>query len=759
MRDSSNHLKHRTTFTYATIILSGALLSGLVFFNAQQVERLTLQLIDQQIPTLSLIKQLNAALSEQERVVYEYYATDDSSTFEHAFSHSSKEIDQDILKLASIFQGSTDIPKLQAQQQQMVKLAIHFDGNMRSNQTDWDLAREILTEITRSRMSVKPSLTSLEALTAKNADTGYYRVIQQLNNTNLIVVVYSLAILIIALMVGRYIQGYLDMLAKSRRLALVSERNPNPILSINDSSQVSYYNPATMALLGHLQLKPSQVDHLIPKDFLAMKKKLACDDVHFVNFEQTYQDRTYNCQLHWLKDINNYDLHFTDITSRKQAERKLSYQAFHVQETGLFNKLKLVEDINFQIANQQTCDFLMGLVELRKFNHIVAASGITAAEKVIAGLTDKLIKLLKQQNGSWQADLYQINESTFAILVNGQAAQAHIEDIYFAIEQVIERPLMTPYGEFSIELDMGFCRYPEHGDCHEALLQHARMALDEAIATEHTSLVMYCDRLCAKLDRATMLSQLLRKALSNNEFELYFQPQLAIRGNSIVGMETLIRWQNKGEFISPAEFIPLAEQTGLIIPIGEWILQQACQTAMVWRQQGNADLTIAVNISPRQFRHPGFINLVSKSLKVSGLPAKHLELEITEGVIMHDEKDTIAVLHSLKQLGVQLSIDDFGTGYSSLSYLKRFPIDKLKVDQSFVKDMHTNAEDKAIIRTIVELGKNLGLKLIAEGVEEQAHYEYLVSIGCDEIQGYWLSKPLPADQVYDFLIDSPKAAG
>ena len=219
----------------------------------------------------------------------------------------------------------------------------------------------------------------------------------------------------------------------------------------------------------------------------------------------------------------------------------------------------------------------------------------------------------------------------------------------------------------------------------------------------------------------------------------------------MIGIETLVRWRHDDNIVSPAEFIPLAEQSGLIVPIGQWILQQACIFTSKLVRQGFSDIVVAVNVSPRQFSHPGFIQSVKSVLADNQLPAKNLELEITEGVIMHNEEGTLAALHQLKSLGIQLSIDDFGTGYSSLSYMKRFPVDKLKIDQSFIRDMHQNAEDKALVKTIVTMGKSLGLTLIAEGVEESEHVEFLREIACDEIQGYWFSRPLEADDLLKFL--------
>ncbi len=291
-----------------------------------------------------------------------------------------------------------------------------------------------------------------------------------------------------------------------------------------------------------------------------------------------------------------------------------------------------------------------------------------------------------------------------------------------------------------------------HSEDRNNLIKSAHMALTVASQNEHENFAIYDIAFIKGVQRQNELVDKLRHALNHKELFLVFQPQLDLQSNRVTGIETLIRWQHEDKIISPAEFIPLAEQSGLIVPIGQWILEQACQFAKQLVELGYKDIVVAVNVSPRQFSHPQFCQTVQRVLKEVNLPARNLELEITEGVFMHNEENTLAVLQQLKSSGLHLSIDDFGTGYSSLSYLKRFPIDKLKIDQSFICDCHNNDEDKAIIKTIVSLGKSLGLSLIAEGVEEFAHVEFLKGLACDEIQGYWFSRPVPPDEIIEILL-------
>jgi EAL domain-containing protein (putative c-di-GMP-specific phosphodiesterase class I) len=244
----------------------------------------------------------------------------------------------------------------------------------------------------------------------------------------------------------------------------------------------------------------------------------------------------------------------------------------------------------------------------------------------------------------------------------------------------------------------------------------------------------------------------LRRALERGEFSLHYQPQVDLRTNRIFGCEALIRWnQPELGMVSPATFIPLAEETGLIVPIGEWVVRTACLQSMAWQNDGLPAVTVVVNISARQFREKNLLQTVAKILTETGLDPTQLELEVTEGVIMHDAQRVIAVLQAFRDMGVRLSVDDFGTGYSSLSYLKRFPVNRLKIDQSFVRDITTNADDAAIAQAVITLGHTMNLRVIAEGVETTEQLAFLRRNHCDEVQGYLFGKPMPADEFEKLL--------
>jgi len=312
--------------------------------------------------------------------------------------------------------------------------------------------------------------------------------------------------------------------------------------------------------------------------------------------------------------------------------------------------------------------------------------------------------------------------------------------------------------DLALTASIGIALYPEDGEDLEALSKSADTAMYRAKQEGRQCYRFFTQEMQARSARNLQLVNALRHALDRNQLQVHYQPQISMRDGAIIGAEALLRWQHPElGMVSPAEFIPVAEGSGLILPIGEWVLRCAVQQAKAWMNEGFGPLIMAVNLSAVQFRHPDLPELVTRILDEEGLPPEYLELELTEGVAMHNPQSAIAVMNNLQERGVRMSIDDFGTGYSSLSYLKEFKVYKLKIDQSFVRDISTDPEDKAIVSAIINLAKSLGLKTIAEGVETEGQQAFLREQGCDEMQGYLFSKPIPAEQ-FDALLKQGLAA-
>jgi diguanylate cyclase len=303
---------------------------------------------------------------------------------------------------------------------------------------------------------------------------------------------------------------------------------------------------------------------------------------------------------------------------------------------------------------------------------------------------------------------------------------------------------------------IGISIYPQDGQDIETLLKNADVAMYKAKEQGRNTFQFYAaDMNRATLDRLLMESN-LRRAIKKEQFVLHYQPLVSLQSGLILGVEALIRWQHDDlGMIMPDSFIRIAEETGLINPIGDWVLGEACRQAQSWIDAGLPAMVMAVNVSPVQFRQAGFVDAVAGALAASGLDANFLELEVTEGTVMHEAEVTLATLTALHRMGVVLSVDDFGTGYSSLAYLKRFPVNKLKIDRSFVRDLEVDADDRAIASTIVSMGRNLRLTVLAEGVETVEQLRLLRNMDCDMAQGYYFSRPLAAAEITELLRKQP----
>ncbi len=319
----------------------------------------------------------------------------------------------------------------------------------------------------------------------------------------------------------------------------------------------------------------------------------------------------------------------------------------------------------------------------------------------------------------------------------------------------VAQPCQIEQNELTSTVSIGIALYPNDGHDFETLSKNADAAMYRVKQASRNDFRFFTQDMQVHSARTLQLINALRHALSRNEFELYFQPQIALQDGHMVGAEALLRWHHPElGMISPVEFIPIAEDSGQILAIGEWVLRTAVRQLRQWLDAGLRPMVMAVNLSAVQFRHPNLIDMVTRILDEAALPPEYLELELTEATAMEDPLGAIAVMNQLDERGVRMSIDDFGTGYSSLSYLKKFKVYKLKIDQSFVRDISDDPDDKAIVTAIINLASSLGMHTIAEGVETASQLTFLRLQGCDEVQGYYFSRPLPKDQFEAFVRNS-----
>lgn len=453
--------------------------------------------------------------------------------------------------------------------------------------------------------------------------------------------------------------------------------------------------------------------------------------------------------------VQFYEGTVVDITERKLHEEALQYQASHDTLTGLPNRLLLMDRIERAIsrATRETQKVAVVFVDLDHFKLINDSLGHHVGDRLLLEMASRLSSCVRNQD-----TVARLGGDEFVMVLTEQADEPSVIHIIRRILEVISHPWIDEQHEYSLSCSIGVSCFPCDGGNADTLLQCADAAMYEAKDAGRNTFHFYTPELNQAVTERLELANDLRRAVERSEFRVYYQPRIDVTSGQIIGAEALIRWQHpeKG-LIAPDSFIPIAEETGLIIPIGQWILNEACRQNRAWQNAGLTPISISVNISPIQFRQPGLIEAVSNALRQTGLAASFLELELTESFFMQDAERINVAITALKTLGVELAIDDFGTGYSSLSYLKRFPVNHLKIDKSFVLEIDTNPDDAAIVRAIITLGHELGLKVVAEGVETLANYEFLKQHLCNEVQGYYFSRPVPAQNM-ELLLQKSLAA-
>lgn len=451
-----------------------------------------------------------------------------------------------------------------------------------------------------------------------------------------------------------------------------------------------------------------------------------------------------------------------DVTDRKLAEDQIRTLAYYDTLTDLPNRRMFKEYLEKILSRARRQDELAAVfvLDLDRFKRINDTLGHSMGDLLLREVAQRLHASVRREDfiARHHGDTANSNSvarlggDEFALLLTDITSLQDAARIARRTLAVLSEPYLLDQQEIFITASVGITVYPHDGDNVETLLKNADTAMYHAKAEGRNNYQYYTKSMNATAFERLAMENSLRRALERNEFELFYQPQLNIETGNIVGMEALMRWNHPDMgMVSPIEFIPLAEESGMIVLMGEWGLRAACEQNKAWQEAGFPPLTMSVNISSLQFKQQNLTTVVAKILNDTRLDPRYLDLELTEGTVMQNAEDTIATLHSLKEMGIRLSIDDFGTGYSSLSYLKRFPLHTLKVDRSFVKDLTKDADDEAITHAIIAMASSLGLKVIAEGVETEDQLRFLASRGCDEMQGYLFSPPLSASKITELL--------
>jgi diguanylate cyclase (GGDEF)-like protein len=428
--------------------------------------------------------------------------------------------------------------------------------------------------------------------------------------------------------------------------------------------------------------------------------------------------------------------------SLQKANADLKHMVLHDGLTGLPNRL-LLEDRIGQAVNARRrsgghCAVLF--VDLDRFKSVNDSLGHFVGDELLRSVAERL-------RGAVRADdtAARLGGDEFVILLRSVEQPGDAATVAAKVIETVSAPVMVQGHEFAITPSVGIAVFPEHGTSAQMLITNADAAMYHVKKSGRNAFQFFDPQMSTFFPDRLALENDLRKALERHELELFYQPKVDVRSGATTGMEALVRWRHPQRgLIGPTEFIPVAEENGMIIPLGNWVLHEACRQNRAWQQRGLRPLRMAINISGVQLRHEDFVDSVALALRETGLEPRWLEIEITESVVMQNAATAVMMLDRLSQMGIHLAVDDFGTGYSSLSYLKRFPLNTLKIDASFIRDVSSDKNDALIVQAIIALAHSLRLQVVAEGVEDAKQLDFLQSSGSDQYQGYLHSRPVPA---------------
>ena len=490
----------------------------------------------------------------------------------------------------------------------------------------------------------------------------------------------------------------------------------------------------------------------------ANRNKLIRGELQTVNHERQLlrKDRSLiwvNYATSLARGQNGEPRHFItvaeDISVRKRAEEQLTQLAHYDVLTSLPNRMLFYDRLKHALAEAKRNQWMLGVmfVDLDRFKNINDTLGHAVGDGLLQQVAERLKESVRTSD-----TVGRLGGDEFAIVLSNLATARDADAVAQKIMASFSEPFRLDQAELFVTASIGITLYPDDSTDQDALIKNADIAMYRAKEEGRDTYEFFAPGMNAQGGERLDMEVMLRHALERKEFVLHYQPKIALQDNRIIGVEALIRWNSKElGLVLPMQFIPLAEETGLIAPIGEWVLKTACAQNKAWQDQGFPPLLMSVNLSPRQFQQKNLLQMIAGTLTETGLDPRLLELEITESIIMKHPEKSSAILQQLHEIGIRFSIDDFGTGYSSLAYLKRFPVHRLKIDQSFVRHITTDADDAAIVTAVIAMAKSLKLEVVAEGVETREQLAFLAQLRCDEYQGYYFSKPVPAEEFVRLL--------
>ena len=442
-----------------------------------------------------------------------------------------------------------------------------------------------------------------------------------------------------------------------------------------------------------------------------------------------------------------------DVTEKKHALQKLTYQATHDYLTSLPNRSLLYDRLHQAITRAQRSNYSVAVLflDLDNFKKINDQLGHSGGDRLLQLVGNRLKDACRDGD-----TVARLGGDEFVVLLEELSDMRIAATVADKFIHLLEPSFAVDGNELFITGSIGISVFPKDGTNVDMLMKNADIAMYEVKKSGRNNYLFFSGEMNELIQQRLRLESQLRAALNQTDFELYYQPQIRMKDNRIIGVEALLRWiTEENKYISPSSFIPVAEESGLILPLSEWVLQTACRQARTWQDEMHDPIRMSVNISPRHFLEDNLTDQLNRIIRDTGINPQNLDLEVTEGLIMQDVDRSVEIMREFKELGGTISIDDFGTGYSSLAYLKKFPLDKLKIDKSFVDEIDKNMEDEGLAKTIITMGHGLGLAVVAEGVESRMQLAKLKELECDIIQGFYYSHPLPADELTKLLKKSP----
>ncbi|MDE0854280.1 MAG: EAL domain-containing protein, partial [Nevskia sp.] len=527
----------------------------------------------------------------------------------------------------------------------------------------------------------------------------------------------------------------------------VLDRNGCFTMANQRTSEVTGYSAEQLLGMPYTSLvAPEQADDMAAKfsDILINGNSLRHDEATVVRADGTRVIISYSAGPLYRDGVISAVVGTAeDITERKRVEAFIRHSAQHDALTGLPNRALLLDRLDMAMRQSRRHDSRVAvlMIDLDHFKQINDTLGHQFGDRLLLEVSERLKQAIRDVD-----TVSRLGGDEFVIVLTEVESRGQLEPLVAKITEAVATPVTIDGHELLVTASIGGCFYPEDGGDTGALLKHADAAMYQAKAAGRSNIQWFTHAMLQDTVERLALGSALRRAVENRELTLHYQPEICLKSGRMVGMEALTRWKHPERgYIAPSRFISVAEDTGQIIPLGEWVLHTACSEAVRIQRHTGRPLVMAVNVSPRQFQQPEWLQVVQSALQQSGLAPQHLELEITEGMLMRNPEESAALLRRLRALGVTVVIDDFGTGYSSLAYLTRFPIDKIKIDRSFVRDLASDAADAAVVKAIIAMARSLNIRVIAEGVETQAQQVFLRERGCDEAQGFYYSAAVPIE--------------